>query len=132
MKVFDNTFQNEESTNRYANSIISYLNGNYPLRNKLHTNARSGFAYHKIITDASGKPIDYEFIDVNEAFEKIVNLKKSDILRKRVTQVLPGIEKDPAGWIDKYGQVALKGKEIQFENFSEPLKKWFMSLSIPQ
>jgi len=38
MKVFDNTFQNEESANRYANSIISYLNGNYPLRNKLHTN----------------------------------------------------------------------------------------------
>lgn len=36
-KVFDNTFQSEESANRYANSIISYLNQNYPLNDKLHT-----------------------------------------------------------------------------------------------
>lgn len=37
MKVFDNTFQNAESGNRYANSIFSYLNDNYPLRSNLHT-----------------------------------------------------------------------------------------------
>jgi len=112
------------------NEFLGYIGSCYDISKDkeyqlLFSNMISGFAYHKIITDGSGKPIDYEFIDVNEAFEKIVNLKKSDILRKRVTQVLPGIEKDPAGWIDKYGQVALKGKEIQFENFSEPLKKWF-------
>jgi putative transposase len=39
MKVFDNTFQNEDSTNRYANSIFTYLNNNYPLKNGLHTKA---------------------------------------------------------------------------------------------
>lgn len=39
MKVFDNTFQSEESANRYANTVISYLNQNYPLNNKLHTNS---------------------------------------------------------------------------------------------
>ena len=35
MKVFDNTFQNKESANRYANTIFTYLNNNYPL--SLHT-----------------------------------------------------------------------------------------------
>jgi transposase-like protein len=39
MKVFDNTFQNEESANRYANTMINYLNNNYPLKGGLHTNA---------------------------------------------------------------------------------------------
>lgn len=39
MKVFDNTFQNEASANRYANSIFTYLNSNYPLKGGLHTNA---------------------------------------------------------------------------------------------
>lgn len=39
MKVFDNTFQNEESAERYANTIMTYLNNNYPLRNSLHTKA---------------------------------------------------------------------------------------------
>jgi putative transposase len=38
MKVFDNTFQSPESANRYANSIINYLNSNYPSRRQLHTN----------------------------------------------------------------------------------------------
>ena len=39
MKVFDNTFQNPESANRYTNSIINYLNSYYPLKGGLHTNA---------------------------------------------------------------------------------------------
>lgn len=40
LKVFDNTFQSEQSANRYANTIINYLNQNYPLsREGLHTNA---------------------------------------------------------------------------------------------
>lgn len=39
MNVFDNTFQNEGSANRYANSIFNYLNSNYPLKKGLHTNA---------------------------------------------------------------------------------------------
>jgi transposase-like protein len=37
MKVFDNTFQNVESANRYANSLFNYLNDNYPLKQSLHT-----------------------------------------------------------------------------------------------
>ena len=39
MKVFDNTFQNPESAERYTNSIINYLNSYYPLKGGLHTNA---------------------------------------------------------------------------------------------
>lgn len=39
MKGFDNTFQHEQSATRYANSLFTYLNGNYPLKGGLHTNA---------------------------------------------------------------------------------------------
>lgn len=35
IKVFDNSFENPESVNRYANSIFNYLNNNYP--ESLHT-----------------------------------------------------------------------------------------------
>jgi len=37
MKAFDNTFQNNESANRYANTIFTNLNNNYPLKSALHT-----------------------------------------------------------------------------------------------
>lgn len=37
MKGFDNTFQNTDSAERYANTMMTYLNNNYPLKESLHT-----------------------------------------------------------------------------------------------
>ena len=33
-------------------------------------NLPDAFAYHRIITGSSGKPVEYVFLDVNPAFEK--------------------------------------------------------------
>ncbi len=84
-----------------------------------------GFAYHKIVVDKSGKPIDYIFLEVNEPFERMTGIKRERILGKKVTDVLHGIEKDPADWIGVYGRVALTGEPVQFENHAGPLGKWF-------
>ena len=42
-----------------------------------------GFAYHKVIADDHNKPIDYEYIEVNPAFEKLTGLKKKTINREK-------------------------------------------------
>ena len=84
-----------------------------------------GFAYHKIVVDKAGKPVDYIFLEVNHAFEKMTGLKRESIIGKKVTDVLPGIEKDSADWIGVYGRVALTCSPIQFENYAEPLGKWY-------
>jgi PAS domain S-box-containing protein len=84
-----------------------------------------GFAYHKIVVDKAGKPVDYVFLEVNHAFEKMTGLKRERIIGKRVTEVLSRIEKDSADWIGVYGKVALTGEPVQFENFNEALGKWF-------
>jgi len=36
MKGFDSTFQSQESGERYANTILTYLNNNYPLTGLTH------------------------------------------------------------------------------------------------
>jgi len=84
-----------------------------------------GFAYHKIVLNKVGKPVDYVFLQVNSAFEKMTGLKRDKILGKRVTEVLKGIENDPSDWIGIYGRVAITGKPVEFENFAKPLDKWF-------
>jgi PAS domain S-box-containing protein len=84
-----------------------------------------GFAYHKIVVDKAGKPIDYVFLEVNHAFERMTGLKREQIIGKRVTEVLPGIEKDPADLIGVYGHVALTGEPVQFEDHVEPLGTWY-------
>lgn len=88
-------------------------------------NMLEGFAYHRIVLDSRGKPSDYIFLEVNDVFERLTGLKAKRIIGKRATAVLPGIEKDPAGWIAKYGKVALSGKPVQFESYAESLQRWF-------
>jgi PAS domain S-box-containing protein len=91
----------------------------------LFSNMSEGFAYHRIVLDIKGRPCDYIFLEVNESFERLTGIKGKDIIGKKVTDALPGIEEDPTDWIGKYGMVALTGKPVQFESYSETLGKWF-------
>jgi len=84
-----------------------------------------GFAYHKIIKDETGKPIDYEFLEVNSAFEKLTDLSAEKIIGKTVRQAIPGIENSEFDWIGFYGNIAINGGEKKFEQYSEPLGRWF-------
>jgi len=81
-----------------------------------------GFALHEIVVDDQGKPIDYIFLDINPAFEKLTGLKHKQVVGKRIREVLPNIE---AYWIEIYGKVALTRQDVLFENFSEDLGKWY-------
>src|SRR6056297_1570251 len=84
-------------------------------------NSPFGYALHRIVLDGDNKPKDYEFIEVNEAFEKLTGLKQSEIIGKNVTEAIPGIETGEFDWIGFYGTVALEETEESFEHYSEPL-----------
>jgi PAS domain S-box-containing protein len=88
-------------------------------------NMINGYAYHKMVFDEDGKPVYYVFLEVNKAFERLTGLKRDEVIGKKVTEALPGIEKDPADWIGVYGMVAITGQPIRFENYSRNLKKWY-------
>lgn len=81
-----------------------------------------GFALHEIICDESGNPVDYRYLSVNPAFERMTGLKASTLAGKTVLEVLP--ETEPY-WIKTYGQVALKGIPITFQNYSVAMNKYF-------
>ncbi len=82
----------------------------------------AGFALHEIITDEAGKPVDYRFIEVNPAFEKLTGLKAEEIKGKTVREILPGIEQK---WIDTYGNVALQGTPIHFTDYNKDIGKYY-------
>ncbi len=91
----------------------------------LFENMNSGFAYHEVLVDDNGKPIDYRFIEANSQYEKLTGLKVSDLIGRTVTEILPGIENDPADWIGKFGNVGLTGLPLNVEDYSEPLDRWY-------
>lgn len=85
--------------------------------------AISGIGVQRMVWDASGRPVDYIFLDANPAFETHTGLRVGDILGKRVTEVIPGIEK--TGLIELYGRVVLTGEPLNFEQFVEPLGRHY-------
>ncbi len=95
----------------------------------LFENMVDGFAFHKIVVDEKGRPVDYIFLEINEAFEKLTGLKREEIIGKNVTEALPGIEQDPADWIGVYGKVALGGDAVRFEQYTKALDQWY-SISV--
>lgn len=89
----------------------------------LFNNSISGFAVHEIITDDKGKPVDYVFREVNNAFEEHTGLKREDVVNRKATEVIRGIEKTEL--INIYGSVALGGEPVRFEEYTVPLKRYF-------
>lgn len=85
----------------------------------------AAFALHEIICDEDGNPIDYRFLEVNQAFRQMINLTEAEIIGKTARQLFP---KTAEIWIEKFGQVALTGKPIRFDNFSIELNQYFEAI----
>lgn len=90
----------------------------------LFENLSDGFAYHRVVYEA-GRPVDYVFLEVNAAFERMTGLRRDDIIGKRVTEVLPGIERGDFDWIGTYGRVATTGEPVRFEQHAKPIDRWY-------
>ncbi len=89
---------------------------------QLFINMNSAFAYHKIITNEKGEPVDYVFLDVNPKFEEITGAKAKDVINKRIMDISPETEKV---WIKTFGEVALTGKSVTFSEYSKVVDKFF-------
>ena len=89
---------------------------------QLFNEMQDGFALHEIICNRRGEPVDYRYLSVNPAFERITGLKASDIVGKTVMEVLPETEQY---WINTYGHVAITGVPITFQNYSSAIEKHF-------
>jgi len=88
-----------------------------------HMNA--GFVLFEVVADENGVPVDLLILAANEGFATTTGTKLPDVIGKRLTHVLPGIEHDAADWIGTYGQVALTGTSRQFEQGSDLLGVYY-------
>lgn len=84
-----------------------------------------GYAYHRILCDENGIPSDYEFIEVNSTFENITGLVGTEIIGKRISEVLPDIKNSEFDWIHFYGDIAINGGSKEIDQFSEDLNRWY-------
>jgi PAS domain S-box-containing protein len=99
----------------------------------LFDNMIDGFAYHEVMVDDAGRPVDYRFLEINAAFERITGLKADVLIGKTATEVLDTDAKIGFNLIEKVAEVALTGKGIAFEFYADALDRWYaVSVYSPQ
>ncbi|MFN8445918.1 MAG: PAS domain S-box protein [Caldilineaceae bacterium] len=79
-----------------------------------------GFCLVEMLFDEQGKPIDYRFLEANPAFEKFTGLHQA--VGRTAREMVPDLEDY---WWETYGQVAISGEPIRFEQGSEVMGRWF-------
>ncbi len=99
----------------------------------LFVNMINGFAFCQMIFDTKGKPTDFVYLEINDAFERLTGLRREDVVGKKVSEAIPGtIEANPE-LLEIYGNAALTGIGKRFELFFKPLRIWLdISVSSPK
>ena len=85
---------------------------------RLFESIDEGFCVVEILLDAQNTPINYRVLEVNSTFEQQTGLQQA--VGKTARQL--NLEEH---WIEIYGQVALTGESVRFENGSKTLNRWF-------
>jgi PAS domain S-box-containing protein len=82
----------------------------------------NAFALHEMIFDENEEAIDYKFLEVNPAWEKIVGINAESVVGKRIKEIMPNIEDS---WIQYYGKVAKTGISEEFEDYNAATNKYY-------
>ena len=81
-----------------------------------------GFALHEIVYDDQGQPADYITLEVNRAFERLLQASRSDVIGKRVYATWPDFDRE---WLDIFAAVARTGEARSYTKFAANVGKWF-------
>jgi len=81
-----------------------------------------GLAYCRMICE-NGEWRDFVYLAVNGTFETLTGLQ--NVVGRRVSELIPGIQASDPGLFEAYARVALTGKPEKFETFVEALGMWY-------
>ena len=89
----------------------------------LFENMLDGFAHCEMLFDDGGHPIDFVYLDVNQAFAKLTGLQ--NVVGRKFTEVIPGGEDSNPELLEAYGRIVLTGKPESFEIEIKAIGMWF-------
>jgi PAS domain S-box-containing protein len=88
----------------------------------LFSNMAEGVAMHELILDESGKPADYRIVDINPQYERLLGLRRTQIIGKSAIEAYDTRE---VPYLGEYSKVALSGIPSKFETYFTPLDRHF-------
>ncbi len=88
----------------------------------LFASMREGFLLCELLRDATGRPRDFRFLEVNDAWERETGLPRDVVLGRPAQESIPGLE--PV-WLATYAGVVDTGEPAHVEHYAAPLGRWF-------
>jgi signal transduction histidine kinase len=88
----------------------------------LFNNMMDGYAYCEMLYDDENHPVDFIYLNVNDAFERLTGIK--NVESKKVCEVIPDIAEAHPELLEIYGRVASTGRAEKFEIEFKPLGIW--------
>jgi signal transduction histidine kinase len=107
----------DESTEKLRESQQRY--------DSLFNNATIAIQHCKIVTNEEGEPVDYEMFRINNTLTRLTGITTEQVYGRRATEIFPGIELSEYNFIGKFGDVAIRGGEMNDEFFFPQLNRWF-------
>jgi PAS domain S-box-containing protein len=86
----------------------------------LFESMEEGYCVIEMVFDNQNRPMDYRFLVVNPAFERQTGIHEAT--GRSMREIAPTHEQH---WFDTYGQVALSGEPVRFENHAAALNRWY-------
>jgi len=87
-----------------------------------------GVAIHRLIRSDRGEPVDYEILEVNEAYTRHTGIPREQALGREASE-LYGSGAPP--FLDKYLECLETGRPLSFESHFEPLRRDFKITAFP-
>jgi|GEM_PF-393608 len=94
----------------------------------LFDNLAEGVVLHELVLDESGRPIDFQIVDINPQYERWMGVKKEDIIGKLATQAF-GISAPPH--LEEYLNNIGKGQTKHIEQYIPASGKTFEIYAVP-
>ncbi len=88
----------------------------------LFENMLDGYAHARIIRER-GEAVDWVYVDVNPAFERLTGFR--DVVGKRLTDVIPGILEAEPNFMEAFARVAATGVPERLELFVQTTDTWY-------
>ncbi len=92
----------------------------------LFNNMQNGFVYCKILTGENGKPVDFVYLEVNHAFERLVGIKRDDLLGKASLLINAGIRGTNPEFFEVFSRIAFTGETEHLEVFVKQFDAWLL------
>ena len=109
----------KQIANPYSDHLLTSDNQRFE---KLFNSMAEGYAFHELLFDCAGDPVDYRYLNLNKRTANLLGLPLKEIIGRKASEIFHG----NSPYLEIYANVSRSGRPYFFETYFTPMDKHFM------